>query len=493
MTTEQAVKTPSRDKWEVQEPEAQDQQKLRLDLVTALHVAAKGARFFPRQNESVIAKTWHLLECIRQVRDREGGVVLEEAYSFLMLNGSRIKTDVAGMAPYNFVLGTMQKLHCGDLTLDELLTFEELREFLYVFTAKEASDDKNVFKHFHQQIVRLGLKSIKVVEADTRPLLSRTDELRQAAVDIYFKSIAVTRNVLENAHAGKAVNFRRAKRAMQTMVDITSRDRFLLVALTNIKNYDEYTYNHSTNVAVLALTFGQHLGMSPKTLGELGMAAMFHDIGKTEIDPKVLNKPGKLNRDEWELVKSHPVAGVKNLLKSSNMNEMLIRSVIVALQHHQRVDLGGYPNTDHSGTVDFFGRLVSICDVYDALTTPRVYRKESYSAAQAMAIMLDEAGKAFDARLVREFVRFLSLYPVGTTLRLDNGAIGVVCQAHSDDDLLDRPVVKLITDDQGNRLEPVRVDLAETDPQTGAFKRSPAKVLAPREFFRDLQEYFDLL
>jgi HD-GYP domain-containing protein (c-di-GMP phosphodiesterase class II) len=494
MTTTEVTKTDGHGKWEVQETEALEQRQLRLELVTAFHVATKACRFFPRQNESVTARIKHVLNCIEQVRAGEQGVFFEVAHSFLLLNGSRIKTDVAGIVPYNYLLGAMQKVHCGGISFDGALTFEDLREFMYLLASMEVSaKEQGSFRQFYSAMIRQGLKNMEVFEEDTRSRLSRTDEIRQSAVDIYFKSISVARTVLENAHAGKAVNFRRAKRAMQTMVDIASRDRFLLLALTNIKNYDEYTYNHSTNVAVLALTFGQYLGMDRKALGDLGMAAMFHDIGKTEIDAKVLNKPGRLNRDEWELLKSHPVSGVKNLLKSSNMNDMLIRSIIVAFEHHQRVDMSGYPHTEHASNVSFFSRLVSICDVYDALTTSRVYRTHAYSAAEALAIILDGAGKAFDPVLAGEFVRFLGLYPVGTMLRLDTGETAVVSEVRASDELLDRPLVKLIDDVDGNRIEPVQVDLAEKDEGTARFKRSPVRVLAPRKYFQDLQEYLALL
>ena len=494
MTTAEMSQTQAAQTWDDATPEEAQDQKLRLDMLTAFHVASKGARFFPRQNESVIKKIEQLLNCIRQLATTHGGFVLELVHSFLMLNGTRIKTDVAGMVPYNYVMETLQKLHCGGIMFDDALTFDELREFLYVFAKMEpADDDEQPFNTFRDQLARLGLRSVTLAEEDTRSLASQANELRQSSVDIYFKSISVAKNVLENAHAGKAVNFRRAKRAVQTMVDITAQDRFFLLALTNIKNYDEYTYNHSTNVAVLAITFGQHLGMSRRMLGALGMAAMFHDIGKTDIDHHVLNKEGKLSRDEWDLLKSHPVLGVKNLLKSSNINDMLIRSLIVAFEHHKHIDLRGYPETNYVSDINFLSRLVSICDVFDALTTPRIYRSQSYSAAEAFSIMLEDSGTAFDPVLLNEFIRFLSLYPVGTMLRLSTGETAVVVKVKHDKNLLDRPFVKIIIDADDKRIEPLEADLAETDPDSGAFLRNPVEVLPPGRYFENLQEYFDLL
>lgn len=470
------------------------QQKQRLELLTALHVAAKGARFFPPQNESVVHRMQELLGLLKGFLESENHVALEVAHSFLMLNGERIKTDVAGLVPYNYVMETLQKLHCGSVIFDSMLTLDELRDFVYIFAKTEPTDGyKDPFGALRNELRKKGLKSVQLVRENTQSLTIRNEETRNASVDIYFRAIGAAKSVLQNAHSGKAVNFRKAKRAIQAMVDITVQDEFFLLAMTHIKNYDEYTYNHSANVAVLAITFGQHLGLSKKLLGALGMAAMFHDIGKTEIDREVLNKAGKLSRDEWDMLKSHPVLGVKNLLRSSEINEMLIRSMIVAFEHHKHVDLQGYPCTEHARDLNFLSRVVSICDVYDALTTPRIYRAKAYSAAEAFAIMLEEAGSAFDAALVNQFVLFLSLYPVGTLVRLNNGETGLVYQVRHEKDMLDRPFLKVVIDTSGNCIEPVKVDMAETEESGRTFKHEVVEVLAPGQCFKDLKEYLALL
>lgn len=276
------------------------------------------------------------------------------------------------------------------------------------------------------------------------------------------------------------------------MVDIAMEDQFFLLALSSIKNYDEYTYNHSTNVAVLSITFGQHLGFDKRLLGALGMAALLHDIGKTDIDKEVLNKSGKLTRDEWDMLKSHPVLGVRRLLGCAEMNELLIRSIIVTFQHHKRVDLQGYPETTSDRELNLFSKIVAIADCYDALTTPRVYRSRSYSAAEAFSIMLDDSGSVFDPLLLNKFALFLSLYPVGTMLRLDTGESALVYRVRHEIETLDRPTVKIVTDPEGNKIEPVIVDLGERGPD-GNFTRNVVTVVAPSKYFEDLDEYFKML
>jgi len=469
------------------------QQKLRLDLLNALHVAFKGARFFPPQNESVIKKIHQLLHLVEQVFEMEGSCNLEHVHGSLMLNATRVKTDVAGLVPYNFMMETFSRLKTGSLLFEPTLTFEDLRSFLYVFAKIDPKDSgDNPYEMFEEGLNRQGLTCVTLRPEDDRSLTSRNDDLRRNSVDIYFRSISVAKSILQNAHAGKAVNFRRAKRAVQTMVDIAQEDEFFLVALSSIKNYDEYTYNHSSNVAVLSITFGQHLGLSKRLLGALGMAALLHDIGKTDIEKDVLNKTGKLSRDEWEMLKSHPMLGVKRLLRCAEMNDMLIRAIIVAFQHHKRIDLQGYPETVSDQELNLFSKIVAIADCYDALTTPRVYRSRSYSAAEAFDIMLDDAGTVFDPLLLNEFALFLSFYPVGTMLKFDTGESALVYRVKHEVGAMDRPTVKVITDAQGSRIDPVVTDLAEKNPD-GTFKRNVVEVVPPSKYFKDLEEYFAML
>ena len=471
------------DSLKIDDPERKAQQKLRLDFLNALHVGLKGARFFPPQNESVIKKIQHLFELMQELFGADSACNLEHVHSFLMLNGSRLKTDVAGLVPYNFLMETMSKLQTGTISFETTITFEDLRSFLYVFAKIDPKDSgEDPFKMFEEGIKGQGLNGVTVGPEDEQSVVRRSADLRRHSVDIYFRSISVAKSILQNAHAGKAVNFRKAKRAVQTMVDIAMEDEFFLLALSSIKNYDEYTYNHSTNVAVLSITFGQHLGLSKQMLGKLGMAALLHDIGKIDIDKEILNKSGKLSRDEWELLKAHPIMGVKKLLKTGEMNEMLIRAITVAFQHHKRVDLQGYPQTKSTRELNLLSKIVAIADCYDALTTPRVYRSRSYSAAEALGVMLDDSGTMFDPLLLNRFAFFLSLYPVGTMLQLDTGEVALVYRVRHDIEQLDRPTAKILTDPEGNKIEPVIVDLNDKDAD-GNLKRNIVSVLPPGKYF----------
>jgi HD-GYP domain-containing protein (c-di-GMP phosphodiesterase class II) len=475
------------------ESRRQDQQKLRLEFLNGVHVAFKGARFFPPQNESVIRKMGQLLDLIKRLFGSEGACNLEHVHGFLMLNGSRLKTDVVGLVPYNFMMDAMAKLKTGAVSLEPTITFDELQGFLYVFAKLDPKDgSEDPFQLFEDSIKRQGLVSVRIAREDTQSLSTRNQDLRRQSVNIFFRSILVAKSILQNAHAGKSVNFRRAKRAVQTMVDIAVEDEFFLLALSTIKNYDEYTYNHSTNVAVLSISFGQHLGLSKQMLGALGMAALLHDIGKTDIDKAILNKAGKLTRDEWDMLKSHPMLGVRRLLQSAEMNELVMRAIVVAFQHHKRIDLQGYPETSSERDLNLFSKIVAISDCYDALTTPRVYRSRSYSAAEAFGVMLDDAGTVFDPALLNEFVLFLSLYPVGTMLKLDTGESALVYRVNHDVELLDRPTIKIVTNVEGKRIEPFLASSAEKNPD-GNYRRNVAAIDAPSKYFEDLDEYFSLL
>ncbi len=473
--------------------ERREQQRMRLDFLNALHVAFKGARFFPPQNESVVKRIHDLHQIIQAVAESEGNCNIEHVHGFLMMNASRVKTDAASLVAYNFIMETMARLKVGIITFAASATFEQIRSFLYVVAKMDAKDiDEDPFCRVEEKLQPLALTGITLGAQDESTLDDRNEDLRRSSVDIYFRSISVAKSILQNAHAGKAVNFRRAKRAVQTMVDVATEDEFFLLALSSIKNYDEYTYNHSANVSVLSITFGQHLGMSKKLLGSLGMAALLHDVGKTDVPKEVLNKAGKLTAEEFAEMRRHPMLGVKRLLRSGDASEMLMRAIVVAFQHHKRVDLHGYPETKEAREIDWCSKIVSIVDCYDALTTPRIYRKRSYSAAEALGIMLDDAGTAFDRLLLYKFALFITLYPVGTIVRLDTGESALVYRVRNEVEFLDRPMAKLLTDVSGGRIEPVVIDLAEKH-DTGAFKRTVVAIIAPSAYFDNLDDYFKLL
>jgi len=185
------------------------------------------------------------------------------------------------------------------------------------------------------------------------------------------------------------------------MVDLLLSDKVPLLGLANIKNYDEYTYNHSVNVTIYSLALGARLGFSKKILAELGLAALFHDVGKTRIPDSILKKPDKLSEVEWEIIRSHPMIGVEEILEYHQFAEVPPRILSAIFDHHLNFNISGYPQLKRKKKQTLFGRIITLADVYDAMTTPRCYRKWVYSPVDALKVMWKECGVHFDPSLFK--------------------------------------------------------------------------------------------
>ena len=194
--------------------------------------------------------------------------------------------------------------------------------------------------------------------------------------------------------------------------------------LMDLKVYDEYTFYHSVNVAVLSIIVATELGLSKEELIKLGISGLLHDIGKVFVKKEILNKKGKLSESEFREIKEHPVNGFNYLKKSC---QIPLKSYVGVLQHHEKYDGTGYPYGLKGREISLFGRILTIADIYDALISDRPYR-QGILPSEAMEYIMGGGGTYFDPEISTVFVKKLALYPVGTCVELSNGMIGIVCQ-----------------------------------------------------------------
>lgn len=227
--------------------------------------------------------------------------------------------------------------------------------------------------------------------------------------------------------------------------------------LRDLRNYDEYTYFHSVNVTVLAVTLFRDYVKDEAELLELGIGMLLHDIGKSKIDLKILNKPGRLSEDEFAIMSRHVVYGY-NLVKNNNEVSPLAKGVI--LNHHERLNGSGYTRGLTEGQLSVYDMVAAICDVFDAVTTNRVYRTKM-DVHRAVSILIRGAGSHFHTRIVNHFLKGIGRFPVGTFVLLNTGEIGVVAKVNSN--AISLPVIRVIFDASGARLdEPRALDLYQS-------------------------------
>lgn len=213
-----------------------------------------------------------------------------------------------------------------------------------------------------------------------------------------------------------------------------------MVNIIDLKMYDDYTYNHSLSVAVLATAIGISLDLDDKSLYELSLCALLHDIGKTEIPHHLIDKPSKLSNDEFDIIKSHPKRGGKYVIKNNLVTENIYNGII---SHHEKFDGTGYPFGIKGKEIPLYGRIIAVADVYDALTSNRPYRMPA-TPSEAIEYIMGGNEVMFDPDIVKAFLSKIAPYPVNDCVKLSNGQIGIVTKVYSENPL--RPEVKIIGD-----------------------------------------------
>jgi HD-GYP domain-containing protein (c-di-GMP phosphodiesterase class II) len=307
-------------------------------------------------------------------------------------------------------------------------------------------------------------------------------ERRERARKTYSYAMSSVKEVIDKISSQKQVGVRRAVRIIQNMVEIVMVDEPVLMGLSTIHDYDDYTCTHSVNVSILSLCLGKRIGLSRRSLERLGTCGLFHDLGKVDVPREIVNKPGELSESEFVEMRKHPMYSVRRILKLKASRDLKERIIQPPFEHHLKYDLTGYPQTHRNKPVSLFGRILTIVDVYDAMTTPRVYTPVASSPDKALGFMLKGSGKFFDPILLKVFINMVGVYPVGTLLELENGEIGLVMDTPEESHGNLPRVLLLLPDGQSGYKKGKVVDLSEKDPQTGIFQKSVVRSLHPATF-----------
>jgi putative nucleotidyltransferase with HDIG domain len=256
--------------------------------------------------------------------------------------------------------------------------------------------------------------------------------------ELFDRGEKIIEELMQSTRYGMALNKRIIKDQSSKIMKIVQRDPQIALALLDLKNFDDYTYVHSINVAVLSITFAMHLRFSEEKIMSIAQGSILHDIGKAKIPIDILNKPDKLTESEMKIIKEHPALGVK-VIQNDNINDEIVEEIIHF--HHENFDGTGYPNQVQGIQTKRFASIVAVADYYDALTSKRVYKNE-FDPHEAMKNIYGVSGVKFDPRVVNHFIRTLGIYPIGTIVELSDGRIASVI-AFSPDNLL-KPLVKAL-------------------------------------------------
>jgi HD-GYP domain-containing protein (c-di-GMP phosphodiesterase class II) len=281
------------------------------------------------------------------------------------------------------------------------------------------------------------------------------------------------------------------KRAVQLIVDQVLNNETSVIGLTTIRDYDEYTFTHSVNVCIFSVALGKKLGLTRLQLYDLGMTALLHDVGKARVPIEILNKTTGLDEGEWRIMQGHPWLGALTLFSLRSHEELPYRAILVAHEHHMKIDLTGYPRTIRPRALGLYSRIVSVADGFDAATTRRSYQTVPIEPDQVLREMWENPKRGYERVLVKALINLIGIYPVGTCVILDTFEVAIVAAANPEGQQLNRPIVRIAVDVNGSMLrapgEPV--SLTELD-ESGGYRRSIVKVTDPTRYGLTVGDYF---
>ncbi|GAB4333895.1 MAG: hypothetical protein Kow0089_02820 [Desulfobulbaceae bacterium] len=305
-------------------------------------------------------------------------------------------------------------------------------------------------------------------------------ERKRKAMLAYGYALHSLQEVSRKVSSDKKASIKKALRMVHIMIDTVAEDSNVMLSLSTIRDYDDYTFTHSLNVAILSMCLGNRIGLSKQQLERLSLSALFHDLGKVDVPKSILNKPGLLNDHEFREMRNHSVYSVRQIILLKASHQRRAEIMLPPFEHHLKFDLSGYPQTPRKKPISLFGRIICIADVFDAITARRVYRTFPISPDRALAMMMEGAGRDFDPLLLKVFINMIGLYPVGTLLKLDGGELGLVAKYGGGDEQEKDLWVQLLrprTDGGFDKGE--LINMGPLNPKTGRFNRPVLETLHP--------------
>ncbi|MCX7794259.1 MAG: HD-GYP domain-containing protein [Thermodesulfovibrionales bacterium] len=454
--------------------------KKAIDIISNLAILLRTSQVHDINNIAVQNLTEKVAGIINEFLKEERLLQIDLVGEFFYANDTRLKYSIEHLLNFDFLARELKKRTLGTLIFKERIDPEDIKTFIKAFNTAGFSKDplKTMFD---------SMKHIRTITVDRLKRVKEDEsvDMRKIVKKTYFNAVSFSRGLMNKIKAKEAVNIKKAKRIVESMVDLILEEEQLFLGMTAIKDYDEYTYHHSVNVSVLAIALGQRLGLSKKALNELGLAALFHDIGKVEVPIEILNKPTAFTEDEWLIMRKHPQWGVKALLSLKAPDPLLVRSAIVAFEHHLHYNYSGYHRIKKKEEQDLYSRIVTIADQYDAMTSSRVYSRVPLPPDKALSILIERSGTQIDPLLLKFFINMVGVYPIGSMVLLNTNELGIVYQ--SNPAFPERPRVRIIMDSSGKQTD-TTVDLTERDSE-GRFIRNIVKTLDYTKYRINLAEY----
>jgi putative nucleotidyltransferase with HDIG domain len=444
----------------------------RLDPVPVLKGLASLRRLvgtYPSGHPMIGQKLHELDEAVRRHLHHGPELRIDIVRGSVHLNGVAYE---GGDQAVTHLLLELSELGVDSLHIREGIEIEELRAVAEFLWQPSVSDEPLEAQLARRNVRHLSLG--KLVALDTRWRAQQWPDGPTGPLDpSYAESLLRAQETFENTAAGKRLDPIRLRDLVQLLIYKVARSQAALSQILAVKQYENLTYCHSVNVAMLSLLLGRQLHLGDDSMSALVEAALLHDIGKTRIPLDIVRKPGALTKRERKLIETHTTFGAEILVQTEGLSEL---TPIVALEHHRSVKGSGYPDLGNA-VPHIMSQIVSVADIYEAITGARSYQDPTMPE-RACLVLARLAGEKLNTVFVKAFVNAITFFPLGSVVRTSRDEIGVVIHINVDDPL--HPVLALA--DQTLEHPRGRIDTGTRD-ASGSYERHIVETLMPPEGF----------
>ncbi|MBL90900.1 MAG: hypothetical protein CMH56_03700 [Myxococcales bacterium] len=399
-------------------------QLLGKNSVSTLYMLVRNARMYAPDNEIFAQPLDNLCADINAIISSAGQYALKAVNTSVYLNNEQLQLDFSSMDNVRYLTEQFKERDVGGFTLTRPIKISELRDFVWMFSPSNdgSSSGEDGMEGHRLTNIKVG-KYGKILEQlenmeDAALEAQQNVDRKKYALTVYARAIYFMRKFLEALrNKGNLPNFQTASRLVQDFVDIASENRSHFLGLTTTKSIEEYQEYHSVNTCLISVIFGQELKMSREQLHQLGMSALFHNVGMVEVSQIILNQEGPLTAEQRRQIDLFPLHTVKTLLSGRGLDQETVQRVVAA--YESKVDYSR-PMKKADGEVQLltpkvelslFGRMIAIASVYDALTSARPFR-EAYGPELAMCLMIHDLKYKFDPFLLKVFMKVMAIQPV---------------------------------------------------------------------------------
>jgi len=457
-------------------------------LLMAFFAMYRTARILENNNATFQSQLHNLSGLLGEASRTSGEVTIKIVAGRYFINEKLVPCDDDNNPSATRIMSDWRLLGLGGITVAHDIPPRDLGRF-FTFIAEARPNEENV-ETLRQQLASRSLGAIKLLSSKEvvpdKPAIEDDDrqKFRVMARKSFFQAMAVVQEVVVNTVQNREINIAKTKRVVHSLIDHITRDESSLLELSAIKNYDDYTYAHSTNVCVYALTLGVRMGFDRPRLSRLGFGALFHDIGKVKLPTDLIRKPDAFDENDWIQMQMHPLLGAKTILRNLKLNEHTARAARMAFEHHINSDFTGYPVLHYARReADLFSRIISIVDTFDALTSGRVYLKKSIPPDVVMKKMRFQMTVKFDPFLLKIFNDVIGIYPAGSLVLLNTDELALVLTTNEADKA--RPVIKILGDRDGFFDKPHWADLTSAENS----HRSIVRLVEPERYDLDMKDF----